>query len=153
LQVPEPPPRVVAPVEQAVVATPLPAEAQPAPVAPPRSTPSTAETRPQPAPAPAPAPPAPPPAATPPAETRDLRAAPGSTNAATESGVRDLLARATRDLSRIDYQRLSTEQKATYDQSRRFSQQAQQALKERNVVFAETLADKAATLAAELLNQ
>jgi hypothetical protein len=144
---------VLAPVEVAVVVTPAPAESLPTapPAAPPRDTPRTTETRPQPAP-PAAAPP-PPPAAAAPTETRELRAAPGSTNAATEGGVRDLLARASRDLSRIDHQRLSAEEKETYDQSRRFSQQAQQALKERNVVFAETLADKAATLAAELLKQ
>jgi len=67
--------------------------------------------------------------------------------------VRDLLARAARDLGRINYQRLGAEGKETYDQSRRFSQQAQQALKERNVAFAWTLADKAATLAAELVKQ
>jgi hypothetical protein len=67
--------------------------------------------------------------------------------------VRDLLASAARDLGRIDYRRLGSEGKETYDQSRRFSQQAQQALKERNVTFAWTLADKAATLAAELVRQ
>jgi hypothetical protein len=149
LQVPEPPPRVLAPVEEAVVATPAPAEAPPA-AAPPRTAPRTTETRPQPAPPAA----APPPAAgASPSETRELRAARGSPNAATERGVRDLLARAARDLNRIDYRRLGAAGKETYDQSRRFSQQAQQALKERNVVFAATLADKAATLAAELLEQ
>ena len=147
LQVPEPPPRVLAPVDEAVVATPAAAEVPP-PEATSRGAPATAETRPQPS-APASAPP-PPPAPAAPAETRELRAARGSANAATERGVRDLLARAARDLGRIDYRRLSAEEKATYDQSRRFSQQALQALKERNVAFAETLADKAATLAAEL---
>ena len=74
-------------------------------------------------------------------------------NAATERNVRDLLASAARDLNRIDYRRLSAEGRETYDQSRRFSQQAQEALKERNVAFAATLADKAATLAAELIKQ
>ena len=64
--------------------------------------------------------------------------------------MRDVLVRANRDLSRIDYGKLSTAARAQYDQSKRFSQQAEQALKERNVIFAATLADKAATLAAEL---
>ena len=94
-----------------------------------------------------------PPPAPAPTETRDLRAAPSAANAATERTVRDLLARAARDLGRTDYRRLSAEGRETYDQSRRFSQQAQQALKERNVAFAMTLADKASTLAAELVKQ
>ena len=71
-------------------------------------------------------------------------------NATTERGVRDTLARATRDLNRVNYSRLSAEGRAQYEQSRRFSAQAEQALKERNLIFAATLADKAATLAAEL---
>jgi hypothetical protein len=62
-----------------------------------------------------------------------------------------MLARASRDLTRVDYARLTVDGRAQYDQSRRFSQQAEQALRDRNVVFAATLADKAATLAAELL--
>jgi hypothetical protein len=65
--------------------------------------------------------------------------------------VKDLLARATRDLGRVDYRQLSADGKAQYDQSKRFSEQAQDALRERNLVFAQTLADKAATLAAELV--
>jgi hypothetical protein len=64
--------------------------------------------------------------------------------------VRDTLARAARDLSRVDYGRLSADARAQYDQSKRFTQQAEQALKDRNFVFAATLADKAATLAAGL---
>jgi hypothetical protein len=69
----------------------------------------------------------------------------------TERNVRDLLARAARDLGRVDYNRLSADGRAQYDQSKRFTAQAQEALREKNFVFAETLADKAATLAAELL--
>ncbi|MBI4888134.1 MAG: hypothetical protein HY824_13650, partial [Acidobacteria bacterium] len=67
--------------------------------------------------------------------------------------VRDLLARAARDLSRVAYARLSADGRAQYEESRRFSAQAEQALTQRNLVFAATLADKAATLAAELLSQ
>ena len=65
--------------------------------------------------------------------------------------MRDLLTRAARDLNRVDYGRLSADGRAQYQQSKRFSQQAEQALKDRNFVFATTLADKAATLATELL--
>ncbi len=64
--------------------------------------------------------------------------------------MRDVMARASRDLGRVDYGRLSREGKAQYDQSKRFSEQAEQALKEKNFVYAMTLADKAAMLAAEL---
>jgi hypothetical protein len=43
--------------------------------------------------------------------------------------------------------------RAQYDQSKRFTQQAEQALKDRNFVFAATLADKAAALAVELVGR
>ena len=45
---------------------------------------------------------------------------------------------------------MSKEGQSQYDQSKRFSDQAEQALKEKNFLYAMTLADKAATLAAEL---
>jgi len=145
LSVPQPPDRVLAPVEApapVAVAAPAPEPpppAAPAPRTPPRPAPREAEQRPQPAPPQAEAP-------------RDLRPAAANT-AARERAVRDVLVRANRDLSRIDYGKLSTDGRAQYEQSKRFSQQAEQALKERNIVFAVTLADKAATLAAELLGR
>jgi hypothetical protein len=67
--------------------------------------------------------------------------------------VRDVLARAARDINQVDYNRLSPEGKSQYEQSKRVSIQAEQALRERNLIFAATLADKAATLAAELLGR
>ena len=67
--------------------------------------------------------------------------------------MRDTLARAARDINRVNYSRLSAEGRAQYEQSRRFSTQAEQALKERNLIFAATLADKAATLATELFSR
>jgi hypothetical protein len=63
------------------------------------------------------------------------------------------LARAARAISQVEYARLSVDGRSQYDQSKRFSEQAEQALRERNLVFAATLADKAATLAAELLGR
>jgi len=94
-------------------------------------------------------------AATPPVEVpaeppRELRPASPARDAAAEKQVRDTLALAARDLGGVNYGRLSAEAKAQYDQSKRFTQQAEQALKDRNFVFAATLADKAATLAAGL---
>jgi hypothetical protein len=53
----------------------------------------------------------------------------------------------------VNYARLSPDGREAYDQSKRFSAQADQALKERNLNFAATLADKAATLAAELIGR
>jgi type IV secretory pathway VirB10-like protein len=146
LAIPPPPERVLVPVE-----APAPVAAQPEPE-PPAPTAAAPKPAPKPAP-PAPKPqPAPPVAAQapPPTDTRQLTTSPAS-SAATERNVRDLLARAARDLGRVNYTRLSTDGRAQYDQSKRFSEQAQDALRERNFPFAQTLADKAATLAAELL--
>jgi hypothetical protein len=64
--------------------------------------------------------------------------------------IRDLLARANRDLKGIARDSLSADGKAQFDTARRFADQAEQALKEMNLVFALTLADKAATLARSL---
>jgi hypothetical protein len=64
--------------------------------------------------------------------------------------IRDLLTRAERDLKNVDYSRLSADGKAQYDIATRFALQAEQALKDKNFVFALTLADKAATLGRSL---
>lgn len=151
LQVPDPPQRVLAPVEEPVVAAaPAPEPEAPPAAAAPRTPPKpAAEGKPQPAPPPAAAQ-APPPRA--PTDTRELRA-PSPTSTVTERSVRETLARASRDRARVNYTRLSADGRAQYDQSRRFSAQAEDALRERNLVFAATLADKAATLAAELLGR
>jgi type IV secretory pathway VirB10-like protein len=149
LSVPQPPERVLAPVEPpppVAVAAPEPAPPPP-PAAvrtPPRpAPPREAEQRPQPAPPVVPAQ----------GDSRDLRPAAAANSAAAERAVREVLMRATRDLGRIAYTRLSADGRAQYDQAKRFTQQAEQALKDRNLVFATTLADKAATLAAELLGR
>ena len=75
---------------------------------------------------------------------------PGASAKADQS-VRTLLARAARDLGRVDYQALDTDGRAQYETARRFMQQADDALKARNVMFAGKLADKAATMASVLL--
>ena len=94
-----------------------------------------------------------PPAAaqTPPQNQPALRAAPTGADAAADRAVRETLQRAARDLGRVDYGRLSTDGRSQYEQSKRFTTQAEDALRDRNFPFAATLADKAATLAAELL--
>jgi len=68
-----------------------------------------------------------------------------------DQSVRTLLAQVARRLGRVDYQALDTDGRAQYDTARRFMQQADDALKGRNVMFAGKLADKAATMAAVLV--
>ena len=70
-----------------------------------------------------------------------------------EQRTRAALEHAKRDLGRIDLRRLSTDARAQYEIARRFVQQAEDALRARNPLFAEQLADKAATLAALLQRQ
>jgi type IV secretory pathway VirB10-like protein len=153
LDVPAPPERVLAPVEEPVTASaPEPETPPPAPVATtPRTPPRPPARRTEPerpeTPAPAAATPATPAPTDPP---RDLRPNSPSGDAAAERDARDKLARAARDLGRVDYGKLNADARSQYEQSKRFSEQAQQALKDRNFVFASTLADKAAALAAGL---
>jgi hypothetical protein len=123
---------------------------RPAPSPPPRvdrgeqAPPARTET---PADAGAAAAPVPPPASPPPA----LQTTANPTEA--EARTRTALENAKRDLGRIDVRRLNSEARSQYDIARRFVQQAEEALKNRNPVFAEQLADKAATLAALLQRQ
>ena len=70
------------------------------------------------------------------------------TEAQTAAASRALLISAARDLARANPGSLSSDQRAQFDTARRFLQQAEEALKVRNLVYAGTLADKAATLAA-----
>jgi len=67
-----------------------------------------------------------------------------------ERGVRARMTQASRDLDRTDYRQLSGDRRTQYDTAKRFIQQAADALRVKNVVFAVQLADKAATLAAAL---
>jgi hypothetical protein len=157
LAMPAPPPRVLAPIEEVAVAAPATPTPAPEPAAAPRTggtTPPRQPARTEPKQETPPVVTAPPPAAPPPTptptETREVRALPAAAAAAEDKKVRDVMTRASRDLNRVDYQKLSAEGKSQYDQSKRFSEQAEQALKEKNFVYAMTLAEKAATLAEEL---
>lgn len=151
LAMPLPPPRVFAPVGQeeplaagpAVPETPT-AEA---PSLPPRRPPRRAAAPPEtekPEPTPQPAQPAPEP-------PRELRAASTPADAEADKKIRALLMTASRNLGNVDYQKLSVAGREQYDQAKSFGEQAGEALTQRNYVFAETLADKAAKLATELL--
>ena len=88
----------------------------------------------------------------PPAPQPEATAVRATTSAADERRVRQLLTNAANDLNnRVDYKRLSKEGQSQYDQSKRFSEQALQALKEKRFDYALTLAEKAADIAAQLV--
>ena len=148
LDPPPPPPRVVTPyVEPEPLPISLPAEpvtpAKPAPRQPrPEQRPEPANTTPE-QPVETIPRPAPPPSLT-------LTPSPG-TEAQTVTAIRDLMNRAARDLSRVNAGALNNDGRSQYDTARRFLQQADDALKARNIVFAGRLADKAATMAAILV--
>ena len=158
LDMPAPPPRVLGPIDEPLPAAPVASE--PATPPPPRSTPraaprDTAKTDP-PQKAVEPPPEQTPPVVveTKPAEPlRTLRATPAGRDNEMEKTIRDTLTRASRDLSRVDYSALTSDGREQYEQSKRFMQQTEQALKDRNFVYAQTLADKAAQLAAVLLGR
>ena len=90
-----------------------------------------------------PAPVAPPPAGPPP----QLRTAESS---GTEGTVRATIERARQMLRTVDYRLQSTERRKAYDDAKKFADQADEALKQGNVVFAQGVAAKAETLAKEL---
>ena len=91
----------------------------------------------------------------PPPVTEPAAARPVATQAdvAADKKVRDVMRKWEADLKRVDYKKLSADGRAQYEASKRFNDQAEQALKDRNYAFAATLADKAAALATELLGR
>ena len=153
LDVPAPPPRIVLPLELPLEAeappaqpVPLPQEprrapppARPRPAAP-SDTPRTAEEPPRPAPA------------TPPATTT-LQTTPAAEQGEVERAIRATMTRAGADLNRIDYRALNADARTQYDMAKRFIQQAEEAIRMKNLPFAKNLADKAAMLAAQLAGQ
>jgi hypothetical protein len=88
-----------------------------------------------------------------PANPTTLQTTPTQREAEVERRIRTLVARATSDLSRVDYQALNPDARNQYDTAKRFALQAEDALRSRNLVFASNLADKAAALAAQLLGR
>ncbi len=155
---PPPPPRLIAPVE----AEPLPSVAQPE-EAPARQRPRPS-TRPQTR-SERPADPKAEPGAksdpaaeaphdeAPAADSPQLRPVQSGDDVTVERRIREVLTQASGDLNRVDYGALGADAKAQYDTAKRFIQQANDALKTKNFVFAANLADKAATLAAVLLGK
>ena len=147
---PAPPPRAIVPVEIVEEPAAPPALPSPAPgiVRPSSRRPAAKPERPAEKPAEKPDPAAVPaqpvaPAPPPPLQTT------ANVKEVSET-IRKRMDKASGVLDGIDYPGLSAELKAQFDSARRFIEQAGEALKVMNLVFAEQLADKAATLAAAL---
>jgi hypothetical protein len=151
LEVPAPPPRVLIPVEvlaegQEPEPTPEEPLQLPAPVPPRRTTPPAAPA--QPPKVAEEEPPQPVPAA-----PTALQTTPPAVQGEAEKAIRTTMARASGDLNKVDYRALNAGARTQYDTAKRFIEQADDAIRLKNLLFAKNLADKAAVLAAELLGQ
>ena len=154
LEMPAPPPHDVEPNE-AEPPQPLPLVAEPARNTPARPRPVAPPPRPEPPKAEPPKPEPPPVEAAKPAEEpakapTTLQTTPATAEGEVERGIRVSLLRATADLNRVDYRALNADARTQYDTAKRFLRQADDAMRMKNLVFAKNLADKAATLAAQL---
>ena len=153
LEVPAVPPREVEPIEvetpqpvplpEEPARTPSPRLRPPAPA--PRAEPPKTEppkTEPPPVEPPKPEEPAKPPAL--------LQTTPPNTEVDLERGIRATLTRAQTDLNRVDAARLTADARVQYDTAKSFIRQADQAIRAKNLLFAKSVAEKAAVLAAQL---
>lgn len=153
LAMPAPPPRDAEPTE---LETPPPVSLATEPA---RNTPA----RPRPVPTPRPEPPKAEPARPeppvveppklpeePPRPPTTLQTTPATAEGEVERGIRVSLQRATSDLNRVDYRALNADARTQYDTAKRFARQADEAIRTKNLVFAKNLAEKAATIAAQL---
>jgi hypothetical protein len=156
LEVPTPPPRVVEPPDTEVPPpVPLPEEPARHPTTGPRrSTPPQPRSE-TPKSEPPKADQTPPPGE-PPKPTEEpkppvtVQTIPTGAEQEVERTIRAQLSRAGADLSRVNYQALNADARTQYDSAKGYVRQAEDALRQKNLVFARSLADKAATLAAQL---
>jgi hypothetical protein len=152
LSPPAPPPHTIIPVEIAPEPAAAPLGPAPVVVKPAAKPPAVKPDKPAEKPAEkSDAPGIAPPPSPPPAPSPQLQTTANVTEA--EKRIRARMAQASWDLDHTDYRALTAERRAQYDTAKRFIQQAEDALRVRNVVFAEQLADKAATLAAALVQK
>ena len=152
LAMPAPPPRDVEPTEiDAPEPLPLVAEpahtapARPRPAPPPKTEPAKIEP-----PKPEPVPVEPPKPAEEPPKPPTLQTTPATVEGEVERGIRASLQRATADLNRVDYRALNADARTQYDTAKRFVTQADDAIRTKNLVYAKSIAEKAATIAAQL---
>jgi hypothetical protein len=86
--------------------------------------------------------------AKPPATT--LQTTPANAEGEVERNIIATIAKANSDLSHIDYRALNADARDQYDTAKSFLRQAESAVHAKNLVFAKSLADKAAALAVQL---
>jgi len=79
-----------------------------------------------------------------------LQTTPPEAEGEVERNIRQTMQRATNDLNRIDYRVLNADARTQYDTAKSLIKQADTAVKSKNLVFAKSVADKAAALAAQL---
>jgi hypothetical protein len=143
-EAPPPPPPPAAPPPQEPPRTTTPARPRPTPPREPaRTEPPKVEPEPPKTPAPAPANEEPKPSST-------LQTKPTGEEGDVEKAIRTTLKNATTDLNRVNYRTLNADARTQYDSVKGFIRQAEDALRQKNLVFAKTVADKAAALAAQL---
>jgi len=154
LSTPPAPPRVIETVEAQVPPPASLVEEPPRqPIRPPaRPQPKVEAPQPRPVDPPKPEPEQPVVAETPPKPPpTTLQTTPAVVEAELEGKIRNTIARANQDLTRVDYRALNGGGKSQYDTAKRFIQQSEEALRPpRNVKLAQTLAEKAASLATQL---
>ena len=155
LEVPAVPPREVEPIE-VETPQPVPLPEEPARTPPPRLRPQTRET-PRPEQPKTEPPKTEQPAVEPPKPEEEpakppalLQTTPPNTEGDLERGIRATLTRAQTDLNRIDAARLNADARVQYETAKSFIRQAEQAVRAKNLVFAKSVADKAAALAVQL---
>ena len=153
LDVPPPPPRDVATCRRrdapadSLIEVPARTAPEPPPVPPP-SPPRDAVRAEPPKPEPVPEQPKPPEEVRSPATT--LQTTPADREVELERRVRASLKTAGDVLNRVDYRKLNADVRLQYDTAKSFIRQAEDALKSKNLVFAQTMADKAVALAGQL---
>ena len=151
LDMPEPPPRVVE-VHDPEVPPPVPLPEEPVRNTPPRIRPTPTTEAPRTAEPPKSEPPvdAVKPAEEPARTGTNLQTTPVQQEGEMERRIRTAVAQAMTDLNRINYQGLSADARTQYDIAKRFVSQAEEALRAKNLVYATNLAEKAASMAAQL---
>jgi hypothetical protein len=155
LEMPAPPAREVEPIESEPP-PPVPLAQEPARNTParPRPTPTPTPPRTE-APRPEPARPETQPVEAkpvedPPRPPTTLQTTPPTAEGEVERLIRASIAKANADLNRVDYRALNNDARNQYDTAKRFIRQADDAMRAKNLVFAKSVADKAAALAAQL---
>jgi hypothetical protein len=156
LDMPAPPPRVVE-TNDPEMPQPITLPGEPARNAPSRArpTPPQRTETPRPAEPPKIEPPPPVEAAKPPEEPKPqppstLQTTPAQREVEVERHIRGVLTQAASDLSRVNYRALNNDGRTQYDAAKSFIRQAEEAIRAKNLNFANNLADKAAALAGQL---